>query len=220
MIVTIDGLAGSGKSSAAKAFAEAIGFEFLPTGKMYRAVALLLLDAAVPMAARPRDVNRIAHLLSEVRFEFPATGTTVLNGVDYSARLRSPEATAASSLCAEFPEVRVVLKREQQRIAQGRRFVAEGRDLGTAVFPEAPLKFFFTADIRVRALRRQAEEPTRTLAEVTRDLLTRDATDSSRECDPLLQPADAIIIDTTELKFPTVLAQLQDAYSACAARPC
>ncbi len=214
MIITIDGTAGSGKSSAAKALAKELGFYFLPTGKMYRAAAVLLLDAGLDPHAKPHDGSHIAALLKDSYFDI-SPKVVLLNGLDYATRLVSPAATAASSLFAEHKEVRKELKREQRRIAKLQPTVTEGRDQGAWVFPLAPLKFFFDAPLEIRAARRHLQDPSRTLAEIELDLKTRDETDSQRECDPLKEPENAIHIDTSVYNEPQVLAELLRHYEVC-----
>jgi CMP/dCMP kinase len=220
MIITIDGTAGSGKSSAAKALARDLGFYFLPTGKMYRAAAVLLLDAGLDPHAKLHDGPHIASLLKDCHFEI-GSGKVELNGVDYATRLVSPEATSASSLFAEVREVREELKREQRRIAKLQSTVTEGRDQGAWVFPgdQSQLKFFFDAPIELRAARRVEQATGRSFAEVLLDLQTRDHTDSHRECDPLKEPKDAIHIDTGKYNEEEVLALLKKYYFACPNRP-
>ena len=214
MIITIDGTAGSGKSSAAKALAKELGFYFLPTGKMYRAAAVLLLDAGLDPHAKVHDGQRIAELLKDCSFDIRPKAV-LLNGVDYAARLVCPAATAASSLFAEVREMREELKREQRRIAALQPTVTEGRDQGAWVFPSAPIKFFFDAPMEIRAARRHLQDPSRTLAEVQFDLQTRDNTDSQRQCDPLKEPENAIHIDTSMYNEDEVQAILKKHYDAC-----
>ena len=219
MIITIDGTAGSGKSSAAKALAREIGFYFLPTGKMYRAAAVLLLDAGLDPYAKIHDGPRIAELLKDCTFEI-SPKVVLLNGVDYATRLVCPAATAASSLFAEVREMREELKREQRRIATLEiDIVSEGRDQGAWVFPAAPLKFFFDAEIAIRAARRREQDTGRTLADILLDLQTRDNTDSQRTCDPLKEPENAIHIDTGKYNEDDVQAILRKHYEVCRSQP-
>jgi cytidylate kinase len=218
MIITIDGTAGSGKSSAAKALAKELGYYFLPTGKMYRAAAVLLLEAGLDPYSKSHDGPHIAELLKDCQFEI-GPKVVLLNGVDYATRLVSPAATAASSLFAEVREMREELKREQRRIASLQPTVTEGRDQGAWVFPSAPLKFFFDAPLSIRAERRQIQDPSRTLAEIELDLSTRDVTDSQRACDPLKEPENAIHIDTGKYNEDEVQAILRKQYEACRSQP-
>ena len=219
MIITIDGTAGSGKSSAAKALAREIGFYFLPTGKMYRAAAVLLLDVGLDPHAKVHDGPRIAELLRDCTFEI-SPKVVLLNGVDYATRLVCPAATAASSLFAEVREMREELKREQRRIATLEiDIVSEGRDQGAWVFPAAPLKFFFDAEIAIRAARRREQDTGRTLADILLDLQTRDNTDSQRTCDPLKEPENAIHIDTGKYNEDDVQAILRKHYEVCRSQP-
>src|SRR5262249_1746030 len=152
MIVTIDGPAGAGKSSAAKALARRLGFEFLDTGAMYRAVTYAALRGGI----NPTDQEGLRRLLTEMRLELPP-GKVLLNGADVTTAIRTVEVTAASGPIADSPVVRRQLGIWQREIAAGRDMVCEGRDQGTVVFPDAACKFFLEADPLERARRRQRE---------------------------------------------------------------
>ena len=152
MIITIDGPAGAGKSSAAKALAQRLGFEFLDTGAMYRAVTLAALRAGVD----PHDQDALTRLMDAIRLETPP-GLVLLNGKDVSDQIRTREVDKATGLIADSPVVRRRLGAMQRAIAAGRRMVCEGRDQGTIVFPDAFCKFFLSAAVEERARRRQAE---------------------------------------------------------------
>src|SRR6516164_6056239 len=153
MIVTIDGPAGAGKSSAARTLARRLGFEFLDTGAMYRAVALAAVRAGVNL----RDESALTLLIESLRLEMPLGGRVLLDGEDVTALLRTAEMTAATGAVADSPSVRCRLVRMQRDIAAGRNMVCEGRDQGTIVFPDAACKFFLVADPLERAKRRQRE---------------------------------------------------------------
>src|SRR5579864_6709194 len=152
MIVTIDGPAGAGKSSAAKALARRLGFEFLDTGAMYRAVTLAGLRAGCDLA----DQGDMQKLLANLVLEMPA-GKVHLNGEDITNLIRTAEVTAASGPVASNPAVRKQLGEWQRALAAGRNIVCEGRDQGTIVFPNAGCKFFLEADPEERARRRHKE---------------------------------------------------------------
>jgi cytidylate kinase len=208
MIVTIDGPAGAGKSSAARALAARLGFEFLDTGAMYRAVALAMLQAG----HSPSDESQVGPLLSSLQLEMPP-GRVVLNGEDVSERIRSAEVTAASSVVAVLGAVRAYLARQQRIIASDRNMVCEGRDQGTVVFPDAGCKFFLVANPEARARRRQAELEARglriELAELLRDQNVRDERDAGRAVGPLRPAEDAILIDSTELSLDQVVERME-----------
>ena len=156
MIVTIDGYAGSGKSTAAARLAAALGFHLLNTGAMYRAVGVLLPRHGIDIFADSRDVEHVGRSVRAWTFEMPEDAVLV-NGEDVTALTRTEDAGRAASRVGTFPEVREHLKSEQRRLAAGRDIVCEGRDQGTAVFPNAPVKFFFRASVETRAERRVKE---------------------------------------------------------------
>ena len=218
MIITIDGYAGSGKSTAAVQLAEALGFELLNTGAMYRAAGLALQDAGIDIYADSRDIPAIVAAVSTYRFDMPP-GRVILNGVDFAARVRDRGAGAAASKVGTFREVRERLKAEQRRIADDRDMICEGRDQGTAVFPDAPVKFFFTASAEVRAERRvaqlRAENQPADYDEILCKIRDRDRQDESREVDPLRQADDAVVIDTSHQDAAVVLALMLKVVAAC-----
>jgi cytidylate kinase len=207
MIVTIDGPAGSGKSSAAKALARRLGFEFLDTGAMYRAVALAALRRG--LTATDDD---LADLVAGLSLEVSA-GRVVLDGEDVTGLIRSPEVTAASSAVAVAGAVRRRLAELQRQVARGRDMVCEGRDQGTAVFPDADCKFFLVADPVERARRRQREMAERgeraDLDDLLAALAERDRRDAERDLAPMVPADDAVRIDTTFLTLDEVVARLE-----------
>lgn len=208
MIVTIDGPAGSGKSTVARTLAERLRFDFLDTGAMYRAVAL----AAQRGGLDPADAVRVAALLPGLVVT-ALSGRVTLNGEDVSAAIRTPEVAQGSSQVAVIAAVRHFLVDQQRLAAVGRNVVTEGRDQGSVVFPDAECKFFLTADAEVRAERRYRELSTRgepiTLAEVLAAQQERDARDAARDLAPMRPAADALILDTTHLSADEVLARLE-----------
>jgi cytidylate kinase len=208
MIVTIDGPAGAGKSSAAKALAKRLSFEFLDTGAMYRAVALAALRARVPLDDEPG----LQALLVRMRLEMPA-GRVMLDGEDVSAQIRTPEMAQGSSVVAVSAVVRPHLAKLQRQIAEGRDMVCEGRDQGTVVFPDAGCKFFLTADPEVRLRRRAHELELRgvriDLDHLRREQAERDARDASRALAPLRPAADAIQLDSTRLTPEQVVERME-----------
>lgn len=208
MIVTIDGPAGSGKSSAAKALARRLGFDFLDTGAMYRAVTLAALHARLDL----RDEGCLGGLVAGLRLELPA-GRVLLNGEDVTGEVRAPDVTAATGLVADSPAVRRRLAALQRQIAAGRDMVCEGRDQGTVVFPDAGCKFFLVADPSERARRRLRDLETRGDAASYEDVLRaqqlRDQRDAARDLAPMVPAADAIVIDSTGLTPDEVVARME-----------
>lgn len=212
MIVTIDGPAGAGKSSAARRLADRLGFAFLDTGAMYRAVALAGLRAKCPLD----DESALAHLIATLHIDMPQgppPGQVVLNGVDVSPLLRTPEITTASMPIAASAVVRARLVEWQQAIAAGRDIVTEGRDQGTHVFPAAGCKFFLTAAPRERAERRQRELAERgeviTVDEVLAMQTERDRRDEARALAPLKQADDAVLVDSTGITLEQVVDRME-----------
>ena len=215
MIVTIDGPAGSGKTSAARGLAARLGFEVLDTGAMYRAVAV----AALREGVRVDDEAALAELLTRVRIEMPP-GHVVLNGQDVSLAIRTPEVSQAASRVASMRVVRRFLVDLQRAIAAGRNMVCEGRDQGTVVFADAACKFFLEAKRDERARRRLDEIHDRgskhvTFEEVLAQQEERDRRDASRDLAPMVAAPDAKVIDTTDMTPDEVLDQLEREVRRC-----
>lgn len=208
MLITIDGPAGTGKSTAARRLAERLGFSYLDTGAMYRAIGLACLQAGVD-PADPRGSFAVAR---EVVLHVDGQ-TTELNGVDVTTAIRSPEATAAASIVAQNPAIRAQLVELQRNIASQGDYVCEGRDQGTVVFPRADVKFFVSATPQVRAERRRQELAERgeyfTIEDLLRQQDERDRRDEERAVAPLRPAEDAIRIDTSALTTEQVLAELE-----------
>lgn len=195
LIVAIDGPAGAGKSTIARAVASRLGFTYIDTGAMYRAVALWALRAKIDTD----DHLRMEHLAREARIEFiPGEFTVLLNGEDVTAAIREPDVTQAASKVSVVPGVRKALREEQRRIGLLNPVVMEGRDIGTVVFPEAQVKVFLDADPHVRAGRRAAEVGA-PLSEIVKEMTERDQRDRTRIEAPLTQAPDAEYLDTSKL---------------------
>jgi cytidylate kinase len=195
-VIAIDGPAGSGKSTVAKAVAAALGLGYLDTGAMYRSVALAGLE-------RGLDPSEVAPTL---RIE-PTADRVLLDGRDVTAAIRTPEVSEAASRAAAEPAVRAAMVAEQRRLLSDGNWVAEGRDIGTVVAPDAKLKVFLTADPAERARRRAAEigaDVQTVLAEQT----IRDERDTSRADSPLLAADDAVTVDTTGLTIDEVVDRI------------
>ncbi len=209
MIVTIDGPAGAGKSSSARLLAERLGFDFLDTGAMYRAVTLAVLRADCDLA----DAAALARLLDAMRLDMPR-GSVLLDGEDVTAAIRTHPVTEKSAAAADSLVVRRRLAGWQRAIAQGRDIVCEGRDQGTVVFPDAGCKFFLAADPEERAHRRHREMLARgqhaTYEQVLQSQRQRDARDAARDIAPMVPAADAIVLDTTALSAAQVVATMEE----------
>ncbi|MCF8221477.1 MAG: (d)CMP kinase [Cryomorphaceae bacterium] len=213
LIIAIDGFASSGKSTLAKALADALGYVFIDTGAMYRGVAYFVSKYGL-YAADSIHEEALIQRLDEINLLFGAPNTgndrpLLLNGVDISEEIRSSEISALVSLVAIIPEVRNKLVDLQRQMGQHGGIVMDGRDIGTVVFPQADLKIFVTADIDIRAQRRHIEmrksSPEITLASVKSNLASRDEIDTKRTTSPLKQAEDAVLFDTGLLTRETQL---------------
>ena len=202
-VIAIDGPAGSGKSTVARAVAERLRLPYLDTGAMYRAVAF----AAMRRGIDPEDAVPVADLASHVHLE---VGETVaVDGVDATLEIRSPEVTRAVSTVAANPDVRKELVvRQREWVAEHGGGVVEGRDIGTVVFPAAAVKVYLTADDRERANRRSKEMLDLHYDQVAADIARRDHIDSTRPASPLSVAADAVRIDTTGRDIDAVVNEV------------
>jgi len=196
--IAIDGPAGSGKTTVAKLVAKELGFGYLDTGAMYRAVALFLHERGV----KEHEDERIDDALKKISFEY-IDGTLYLNGKKVGDEIRSAEAGALASKYAANLIIRKHLTRLQREIADERNMVVEGRDIGTVVLPDAELKVFLIASVEERAKRRWKELKEKgevvSYEEVLEQVKERDERDSKREVAPLKPAEDAVVIDTTNL---------------------
>lgn len=207
--IAIDGYSSCGKSSTAKRLAVVLSYTYIDSGAMYRAVTLYFLQNHITIS-NTKEVNRA---LSNIKIEFRRNSNNqneiFLNGLNVEGKIRNITISNQVSEVAAIKEVREFLVAQQQTLGRKKGVVMDGRDIGTVVFPDAELKFFMTADIHVRAIRRQKELLEKgevlSLEEVEANLIKRDKIDSSRTTSPLVKAEDAIEIDTTNLTFPEQL---------------
>ncbi|MBO0732577.1 MAG: (d)CMP kinase [Acidimicrobiaceae bacterium] len=202
-LVAIDGPAGSGKSTVARAVAQALGLDYLDTGAMYRAVAF----AAIVRGIDPADDEPVAALARDLKLE--VADKVTVDGQDATIEIRSPEVTRAVSTVAANPEVRAELRSRQREWAEAHDGgVVEGRDIGSVVFPGAQVKVFLTAEQEARARRRSNEMLELHYDQVAADMARRDHVDSTRDASPLAAADDAVHIDTTGLEVDEVVRRV------------
>jgi cytidylate kinase len=219
IVVAVDGPAGAGKSTASRTLAERLGYAYVDTGAMYRAVGVLAHDRGVALD----DDDALARLVAGLRFELRDGGAGLaVDGRDVSVAIRRPHAGELASRVSTRPVVRERLVALQRRLGASGGVVMEGRDIGTVVFPDAPVKFFLTADPAERARRRATELRARGDAidegALAAELAARDRRDSARAESPLRPAADAQVLDTTGLALDEVVARMQAAVRASLAR--
>jgi cytidylate kinase len=202
MVIAIDGPAGAGKSTVARGVADALGFTYLDSGAMYRCVALAALRAGADLD----DGRSLGELAWGLRIDFQA-GSVILDAEDVTGEIRSPDVTTAASRVSVHPQVRqAMVKRQRELIAAG-RYVAEGRDIGTVVSPDAALKVFLTAREEERA-RRRARETGEAVERVQTSVRERDARDQRRRHGALRRADDSVELDTTNLSAAEVIERV------------
>lgn len=211
-VITIDGPSSSGKGTVGELLAKKLGWHFLDSGALYRALALTALKQNVDLT----DIFSLKELAINLNVEFVLDCKVVLGGRDISKEIRSVECGLAASKIAIIPEIREVLLDRQKNFRQAPGLVADGRDMGTGVFPDAQLKIFLTASLEERAKRRyrqlQQQGINVSLHDVFQDLQKRDERDKLRKVAPLKPAVDAKIIDTTRLAIDEVLHKILDLY--------
>ena len=203
LIIAIDGPVGSGKSTLARRVAALLGYIYIDTGAMYRAIALKALRNGVPLHAG----EKLAALAGETHIDLRAhdgAQQVLLDGEDVTAAIRTPEVAQAASKAAIVPGVRKVLVAEQRRAGQKGGVVMEGRDIGSVVFPDAELKIFLSASPEVRAERRWREHQQKgeviDLARTLEEIHERDRRDQERSSSPLVRAKDAVVVDSTAME--------------------
>ena len=204
MVIAIDGPGGVGKSTVSSKVADALGYPHLDTGSTYRAAGLLALRSGAELS----DAERVANAVHDAAITIEQ-GVVRVDGVDVTEELRADRVTSASSTVAAHPEVRAgIVALQRSWVADhGGAAVVEGRDIGTVVFPDAPVKIYLTARPEVRASRRanDAEAASKTLEQIAAELASRDHADSTRATSPLRPADDAIIVDTSDLAIDEVV---------------
>jgi len=212
LVIAVDGPAGSGKSTIAARLARKLGYINLESGAMYRALALLALEQEIPLDD-PEALGQLAnHVVIQLQPQ-PEGNRVLLDGRDVSQRIRESDVTAAASRVSMHPAVRAIMVARQREMGSRGGIVMEGRDIGTAVFPNADVKVFLDADARIRAERRVAQNATHRPEEARRiveDLVARDQRDRTRAASPLVPASDAIILDTTDLSIDEVVSRVEE----------
>lgn len=209
-IISLDGPSGAGKSTVAKLVAKKLGYKYLDTGAMYRAVTLFFLNKNVNI----QNDNEIISAISDLKISFDNNNKIFLNDVDVSEEIRSIKVVNMVSKVSSISAVRKSMVSLQRAIAENDNYVVDGRDIGSVVFPLAKYKFYIDASVEIRAKRRYEEEIQKgkdiTFEEVIDSIKKRDEFDSNREDSPLVVPKDAIIIDTTNMTIDEVVQKITD----------
>lgn len=214
-VITIDGPTSSGKSSVGFLFSQKIGYQFIDTGRIYRAGALFILQNGIPMD----DEESVARVFEDLKIEFRMVDGKVrnfLDGVDVTVDIHTAETTAVVPRIAAFAKARYFAKQLQKKIGSKEDTVMAGRDIGSEIFPDSKLKFFITADVEIRAQRRfdQIKKSNSEVKyeDVLKGMEVRDEKDSTREASPMRIPSDAIVIDTSNLSTEETVERMMAEY--------
>lgn len=208
IVITIDGPSGAGKTTISKIIAKRLGYKYVDTGALYRGVALEAMAAGI----KHDDDSGLEAICSKLNLSFinEEKGLRLYsNGIDITDKIRTPDVTMFASAASARPVVRKFLLDLQRDLGKEKEVVFEGRDMGTVVFPEADIKFFLNASIKIRALRRYRELESissQTLKEVEKDIIQRDKNDSTRSLSPLKPARDAVLIDSSKLSIQEVVS--------------
>lgn len=214
-IVTLDGPSGSGKGTVGRLLAQVLNFNYLDSGLLYRAVAILVIEKGIALS----DVSNIEEIARNMNLEFSSENNKIfLDGIDVSNSIRTEEISIVSSKVAQLKAVRAILHEIQRGYLKGNGLIADGRDMGTVIFPDADLKIFITASPEARAYRRHKELLGRgesvSLRDLERSIASRDRSDSERKISPLVPAVDAIIIDTSNMTVEEVKDEIVKHYRA------
>jgi len=214
-IVTLDGPSGSGKGTVGRLLARELNFNYLDSGLLYRAVAILVIENCIALS----EVNNIEGIARNMNLEFSSENNKIfLDGIDVSNSIRTEEISIVSSKVAQLKSVRAILHEIQRGYLKGNGLIADGRDMGTVIFPDADLKIFITASPEARAYRRHKELLGRgesvSLRDLERSIASRDRSDSERKISPLVPAVDAIIIDTSNMTVEEVKDKIVKHYRA------
>jgi len=214
-VVTIDGPTSSGKSSVGLLFSQKIGYQFIDTGRIYRAGALYIMRNGIPLD----NEEKVAEVFKNLKIEFKEIIGKVklyLQGEDITALIHSPEITFIVPKIAAHAKAREFAKQLQRRIGAEKDTVMAGRDIGSEIFPDSKLKFFITADVKIRAQRRYDQikktDPNINFEDILRGMADRDNKDSTREASPMRIPPDAVVIDTSNLTTEETVEKMLTEY--------
>ena len=214
-IVTLDGPSGSGKGTVGRLLAQVLNFNYLDSGLLYRGVAILVIEKDIALS----DVSNIEEIARNMNLEFSSENNKIfLDGIDVSNSIRTEEISIVSSKVAQLKAVRAILHEIQRGYLKGNGLIADGRDMGTVIFPDADLKIFITASPEARAYRRHKELLGRgesvSLRDLERSIASRDRSDSERKISPLVPAVAAIIIDTSNMTVEEVKDEIVKHYRA------
>ena len=211
-VIAIDGPAGAGKSTIAKMAAQKLGYIYIDTGAMYRAVAWRVLQEYTPPVSTEQIISVLDDIDIKLSYDENKNMRVETNGTDVSAAIRTPEVTALVSQVAAVSEVRTKMVELQRAMAKCGKVLMDGRDIGTCVLPNADLKIFLTASVEERANRRARQMQEKgydiDVEEIKKDIIARDEADMNREISPLKKADDALLLDTTEMTIEEVLAAI------------
>ena len=214
-IVTLDGPSGSGKGTVGRLLAQVLNFNYLDSGLLYRGVAILVIEKGIALS----DVSNIEEIARNMNLEFSSENNKIfMDRIDVSNSIRTEEISIVSSKVAQLKSVRAILHEIQRGYLKGNGLIADGRDMGTVIFPDADLKIFITASAEARAYRRHKELLGRgesvSLRDLERSIASRDRSDSERKISPLVPAVDAIIIDTSNMTVEEVKDEIVKHYRA------